>query len=282
MQRVTRPPDRKTWANRHRRATPGERDRLWQQGSASSSCWSRSRASLGATSVLRRLVPSPEGPVVVRLGARRPRVRVADRGRRRTRGAAAPPAGHAAEALDALPRPGADPVLRRPDRGQRAEAGGPAGRDPGRLGVARGGPDGRDDPVALGRVAVPRPAHARARRAGARLHRPPRRGAPAVRGRSVPPAMGRADARHREAHDRAQDPQQAGRAGRARMAPDEGPPGRGRQDRRTHPRMARSRGRTRSSSTTSGSTARDIRTVSRAAPSRSAGGSSRSPTRTTP
>ena len=239
-------------------------------------------ASLGVTSVLRRVVPSPDGPGWFVWAAGVLAMRVAGRDRRRTRRAAAPPARHAAEALDALPRSGADPVHRRPDRGQRAEAGGPAGRDPGRLGVARGGPNGRDDPVALGRPAVPRPAHARTRRARARLHRPPRRGAAAVRGRSVPHAMGRADARHREAHDRAADPQQAGRAGRARVASDEGPPGRGRQDRRAHPRMARSLGGRDRRAPRTFRREGILRTVSRAAPSRSAGGSSRWPTRTTP
>ena len=281
MQRVTRPPDRKTWANRLRPVTPGERDRLWQRACGSSSCCPDRRiAGRDVRAPTARALP--RRTLVVRLGARCPGVRVARRGRRRTRGAAAPPLGHAAEALDALPRPGADPVLRRPDRRERAEAGGSAGRDSGRRGFARGGPNGRDDPVALGCVAVPRPAHAWARRAGAGLHRPPRRGAAAVRGRSVPPSVGRADARHRQAHDRAPDPQQARRAGRARVASDEGSSGRRRPDRASPSWDGSVRGRTRSSSTTSGSTARDTRTVLQATRSRWAAGSSRLPTPTTP
>ena len=81
VQGVARPPDRKGWANRRRPAAiPGERGRLWLQGSASSSCWSPSarRSASSPSSTARALSP---WAVVVRLGARSPDVRPCGRPR---------------------------------------------------------------------------------------------------------------------------------------------------------------------------------------------------------
>ena len=61
--------------------------------------------------------------------------------------------------------------------------------------------------------------------------------------RSVPTAMGRAHARHRQALDLALDLEQARRVGRWRMATDEGAPARGREDRRTDHGVAGAMGR---------------------------------------
>ncbi len=177
--------------------------------------------------------------MVARLGVGHPRVRSLGRGGSRARSPAAPPSGHVAQALDAVPGPGADPFLGRPNRRERAQARVAPGGNPERRGRPRGEPDGRDHPVALRRPAVPRPAHAGARRARARLHRPPGRRAPAVGSGSIPPSVGGAHARHRQADDRARDPEQAGRARRSRMATDERASARGREDRRAHHGVAR-------------------------------------------
>ncbi len=161
---------------------------------------------------------------------------------RRARGARPrrPPAAAAGD--PARPEPALPPLRAQPPAGR--ARGHPPAADRGAAGPGpRGGrgPQHRShrDPVARRRAEQPRPADARARRAGADVHRPDRRADAAARARPGPAALGRDPARHRQAAGAGHPAQQGGQARRGGVGPAAGSPGARRGDRRCPAALAR-------------------------------------------
>ena len=133
----------------------------------------------------------------------------------RKTGAPPRPAHHAAQALHAVPGPRPLAFRRGPARGKRPQVEGSPGRDsnrsPGRHRVGQR----RRHPRPCHRPADPRSEDPWACRAGARLHRSPRRRAGPLQGRPVSLAMGGPSPRHRQADRQRSDPEQAEEVERA-------------------------------------------------------------------